>query len=72
MAEAGSRLSRSRVHRALSRPNLLMGADRFAALAALPDTYLANCFGVPPEQVPTRRAELGLETLNGGADRRPP
>lgn len=28
MAEAGSSLSRSRVHRALSRPNLLMGADR--------------------------------------------
>jgi type IV secretion system protein TrbD len=28
MAEAGSSLARSRVHRALSRPNLLMGADR--------------------------------------------
>ena len=28
MAEAGSRLARSRIHRALSRPNLLMGADR--------------------------------------------
>ncbi|WCA62351.1 conjugal transfer protein TrbD (plasmid) [Agrobacterium tumefaciens] len=28
MAEAGSSLTRSRVHRALSRPNLLMGADR--------------------------------------------
>ena len=28
MADAGSNLSRSRVHRALSRPNLLMGADR--------------------------------------------
>lgn len=28
MAEAGSNLVRSRIHRALSRPNLLMGADR--------------------------------------------
>lgn len=28
MAESGSNLTRSRVHRALSRPNLLMGADR--------------------------------------------
>lgn len=28
MAESGSGLIRSRVHRALSRPNLLMGADR--------------------------------------------
>lgn len=28
MAEAGSALVRSRIHRALSRPNLLMGADR--------------------------------------------
>lgn len=28
MAEVGSNLVRSRVHRALSRPNLLMGADR--------------------------------------------
>lgn len=28
MAEPGSNLARSRVHRALSRPNLLMGADR--------------------------------------------
>ncbi len=28
MAESGSNLVRSRVHRALSRPNLLMGADR--------------------------------------------
>lgn len=28
MADAGSNLARSRVHRALSRPNLLMGADR--------------------------------------------
>lgn len=28
MAEAGSELNRSRIHRALSRPNLLMGADR--------------------------------------------
>ncbi|MGB3387189.1 MAG: conjugal transfer protein TrbD [Pseudaminobacter sp.] len=28
MADASSTLIRSRVHRALSRPNLLMGADR--------------------------------------------
>ncbi|KWV42289.1 conjugal transfer protein TrbD [Rhizobium altiplani] len=28
MAESGSNLVRSRIHRALSRPNLLMGADR--------------------------------------------
>lgn len=28
MTEALSRLHRSRIHRALSRPNLLMGADR--------------------------------------------
>ena len=39
MAEPGSTLSRSPVHRALSRPNLLMGADRelvlLTALAAV-------------------------------------
>lgn len=39
MAEPGSNLSHSRVHRALSRPNLLMGADRelvlITALAAV-------------------------------------
>lgn len=28
MAEQGAGLSRSRIHRALSRPNLLLGADR--------------------------------------------
>lgn len=28
MAEPGSNLTRTRIHRALSRPNLLMGADR--------------------------------------------
>ncbi|NTJ11689.1 conjugal transfer protein TrbD [Rhizobium lusitanum] len=28
MAEPGSHLIRTRIHRALSRPNLLMGADR--------------------------------------------
>ncbi|MEO8686148.1 MAG: conjugal transfer protein TrbD [Devosia sp.] len=28
MAEVGSRLQRVRIHRALSRPNLLFGADR--------------------------------------------
>ena len=39
MAESGSALVRSRVHRSLSRPNLLMGADRelvlLTALAAI-------------------------------------
>lgn len=50
---------------------LLMGADGFGALAALPDTYLAACFGVPDEQVPARRAELGLGALDGGSDCRP-
>lgn len=39
MSEPGSNLSRSPVHRALSRPNLLMGADRelvlLTALAAV-------------------------------------
>ena len=39
MAEPGSNLSRSPVHRALSRPNLLIGADRelvlLTALAAI-------------------------------------
>lgn len=50
----------------------LMEADCFAALAALPDTYLAASFGVPEEQVPARRAELGLAALDGGADCRPP
>ncbi|MEZ2224531.1 conjugal transfer protein TrbD [Rhizobium sp. RCC_161_2] len=39
MAEPVSNLARSRVHRALSRPNLLMGADRelvlLTALAAV-------------------------------------
>lgn len=34
MAEAGSTLQRSRIHRALSRPNLLMGADRELVLVA--------------------------------------
>ncbi|TAZ25345.1 conjugal transfer protein TrbD, partial (plasmid) [Rhizobium ruizarguesonis] len=28
MADAGVGLHRNRIHRALSRPNLLMGADR--------------------------------------------
>ncbi|RWA75363.1 MAG: conjugal transfer protein TrbD [Mesorhizobium sp.] len=28
MSDSGSSLMRSRIHRALSRPNLLMGADR--------------------------------------------
>jgi hypothetical protein len=45
---------------------VLMPAHCFAALAALPDAYLAACFGVPAEQVPTRRAELRLAGLSGG------
>jgi hypothetical protein len=49
----------------------LMPVDYFAALAALPDAYLAVCFGVPAEQVPARRAELGLGRLTGGGDCRP-
>ena len=48
----------------------LMPVDCFAALAGLPDPYLAACFGVPAEQVPMRRSELGLTRLNGGADGR--
>lgn len=39
MADGGSNLQRNRIHRALSRPNLLMGADRelilVTALAAV-------------------------------------
>jgi type IV secretion system protein VirB3 len=55
MAEAGSSLARSRVHRALSRPNLLMGADRelvlLTALAAVilifvVLTWYAALFGI--------------------------
>ncbi|CUX66503.1 Conjugal transfer protein TrbD [Agrobacterium tumefaciens str. Kerr 14] len=55
MAEASSNLIRSRVHRALSRPNLLMGADRelvlLTALAAVilifvVLTWYAALFGV--------------------------
>lgn len=55
MAEAGSSLERSRVHRALSRPNLLMGADRelvlLTALAAIilifvVLTWYAAVFGI--------------------------
>lgn len=34
MADAGSNLQRNRIHRALSRPNLLMGADRELVLLA--------------------------------------
>ena len=55
MAEVGSALSRSRVHRALSRSNLLMGADRelvlLTALAAIilifvVLTWYAALFGI--------------------------
>ena len=48
--------------------DLLMPADCFAALAALPDAYLATCFGVPAEQIAARRAELGLGPLAPGGD----
>ena len=47
---------------------LLMSEQEFAALASLPDLYLATCFGVPPEQVPARRHELGLAAGSDGAD----
>ncbi|MFB7146133.1 conjugal transfer protein TrbD [Agrobacterium deltaense] len=55
MAETGPGLVRSRVHRALSRPNLLMGADRelvlLTALAAVilifvVLTWYAALFGI--------------------------
>ncbi|GEO85924.1 conjugal transfer protein TrbD [Allorhizobium sp. NPDC080224] len=55
MAESGSALIRSRIHRALSRPNLLMGADRelvlLSGLAAVilifvVLTWYAAIFGV--------------------------
>ncbi|MVA56831.1 conjugal transfer protein TrbD [Agrobacterium vitis] len=55
MAEPGSSLTRSRVHRALSRPNLLIGADRelvlLTALAAIilifvVLTWYAALFGI--------------------------
>ena len=55
MAEYGSSLDRSRIHRALSRPNLLLGADRelvlLTGLAAIilifvVLTWYAALFGV--------------------------
>ena len=55
MADAGSDLSRSPVHRALSRPNLLIGGDRelvlLTALAAVilifvVLTWYATLFGI--------------------------
>ncbi|AMS45437.1 conjugal transfer protein TrbD [Aminobacter aminovorans] len=55
MAEYGSNLDRSRIHRALSRPNLLLGADRelllLTGLAAIilifvVLTWYAALFGV--------------------------
>ena len=48
-----------------------IAAEGFAALSALPDAYLCACLGVPGEQVPLRRAELGLDALARGADCRP-
>jgi hypothetical protein len=49
----------------------LMPEGEYAALAWLPDAYLAARFGVPEEQAAARRAELGLAFLAGGADSRP-
>jgi type IV secretory pathway TrbD component len=47
MADAGSNLVRSRVHRALSRPNLLMGAALAAViLIFVVLTWYAALFGV--------------------------
>jgi len=55
MVEPGARLHRSRIHRALSRPNLIMGADRelvlLSGLAAailifVVLTWYAALFGV--------------------------
>lgn len=55
MAEYGSGLDRSRIHRALSRPNLLLGADRelvlltglaAAILIFVVLTWYAALFGV--------------------------
>ncbi|GLK82749.1 conjugal transfer protein TrbD [Ancylobacter defluvii] len=55
MADTGSSLARSRIHRALSRPNLLMGADRelvlltglaSAILIFVVLTWYATLFGV--------------------------
>lgn len=55
MAEPGSNLARSRIHRALSRPNLLLGADRelvlltglaAAILIFVVLTWYAALFGV--------------------------
>lgn len=55
MTEPGSNLARSRVHRALSRPNLLLGADRelvlltglaAAILIFVVLTWYAALFGV--------------------------
>lgn len=40
--------------------DLLLPTHEFAMLAVLTDGALAACFGVPAEQIPARRAELGL------------
>lgn len=40
--------------------DLLVPTHQFAMLAGLTDGALAACFGVPTEQIPARRAELGL------------
>jgi type IV secretory pathway TrbD component len=55
LTESGSNLARSRIHRALSRPNLLLGADRelvlltglaAAILIFVVLTWYAALFGV--------------------------
>ena len=48
-----------------------MPEGEFAALASLPDAYLASCFCLPPEQIPARRCELGVAADPDGADRDP-
>jgi hypothetical protein len=37
-----------------------MPEREFAALASLPDAYIATAFGVRAEQIGPRRVELGL------------
>jgi hypothetical protein len=48
-----------------------MPEGKFAALASLPDAYLASCFCVPPEQIRARRCELGVAADPDGADSDP-
>ncbi len=50
---------------------LLMPAREFAALAWLPEPYLAACFAVPAEQTGARRRDLGLGGTPEGPRPRP-